>query len=289
MSNELKSLTLNGTKYNSFVDQTARGNGGGGTGGGGANIDVVATVGQTIRVKEVDANGKPTKWEAAEYQEKICDESWSELIPLTEFTPFYYEPMSVPMQQLIDVDFVPGQTYKVIFDGVEYICEADTYYVSGMLMNAIGNEIFAGGENTGEPFALFRVRGDTKAAVITFDMNSHSVQVIGKATPIELKYLTNAFPYYIDVVEHASGTSGVSSTFECFETVENVMKIFNSGRPLALRIAMINGGQYRYDAYAQLVIYGSNNGHHLWAFAYGTNFYGMTDKDDGTVEIANID
>lgn len=39
---------------------------GGGSGGGSANIDVTAQVGQTIIVKEVDASGKPTKWEAAD-------------------------------------------------------------------------------------------------------------------------------------------------------------------------------------------------------------------------------
>lgn len=40
---------------------------GGGTGGGGTSIDVTAEVGQTIIVKEVDASGKPTMWESAEY------------------------------------------------------------------------------------------------------------------------------------------------------------------------------------------------------------------------------
>lgn len=35
MANELKSLTLNGKRYDSFVDQTARNNGGGGSSGGG--------------------------------------------------------------------------------------------------------------------------------------------------------------------------------------------------------------------------------------------------------------
>ena len=35
---------------------------------GGASIDVTAEVGQTIIVKEVDINNKPTKWEATDYQ-----------------------------------------------------------------------------------------------------------------------------------------------------------------------------------------------------------------------------
>lgn len=40
-------------------------------GGGGADIDVVAEVGQTIIVKEVDENGKPTKWESADFPEGV--------------------------------------------------------------------------------------------------------------------------------------------------------------------------------------------------------------------------
>lgn len=40
-------------------------------GGGGANIDVVASVGQTIVVEEVDADGKPTKWKSADFPEGV--------------------------------------------------------------------------------------------------------------------------------------------------------------------------------------------------------------------------
>lgn len=40
---------------------------GSGGGGGGADIDVIAEAGQIIRVKAVDADGKPTEWESAEY------------------------------------------------------------------------------------------------------------------------------------------------------------------------------------------------------------------------------
>ena len=33
---------------------------------GGGGVDVIAQAGQLIRVKEVDAEGRPTKWEAAD-------------------------------------------------------------------------------------------------------------------------------------------------------------------------------------------------------------------------------
>lgn len=38
-----------------------------GGGSGGTSIDVTAEVGQTIVVKEIDADGKPTKWESADF------------------------------------------------------------------------------------------------------------------------------------------------------------------------------------------------------------------------------
>ena len=56
------------TREEIFLSKIKGGNGGSGGTGGGASIDVTAKVGQTIVVKEVDANGKPTAWESAEYQ-----------------------------------------------------------------------------------------------------------------------------------------------------------------------------------------------------------------------------
>lgn len=64
-------------------------------GGGGTDISlgVTATVGQTIKVKAVDANGKPTAWEAvdmttgeAEVWEKVCQ------VTTTEDVSFIYQP-----------------------------------------------------------------------------------------------------------------------------------------------------------------------------------------------------
>lgn len=57
------------------------------------SLGVTATVGQTIKVKSVDANGKPTAWEAidmatgeAEVWEKICQ------VTTTENVSFVYQP-----------------------------------------------------------------------------------------------------------------------------------------------------------------------------------------------------
>lgn len=65
----------------------------GGVGGTDISLGVTATVGQTIKVKAVDANGKPTAWEAVdmaagdtEVWEKICE------VTTTEDVPFVYQP-----------------------------------------------------------------------------------------------------------------------------------------------------------------------------------------------------
>lgn len=65
----------------------------GGVGGIDISLGVTATVGQTIKVKSVDANGKPTAWEAVgmatgetEVWEKICQ------VTTTEDVSFLYQP-----------------------------------------------------------------------------------------------------------------------------------------------------------------------------------------------------
>lgn len=65
----------------------------GGVGGTDISLGVTATVGQTIKVKAVDANGKPTAWEAVdmaagdtEVWEKVCE------VTTTEDVSFIYQP-----------------------------------------------------------------------------------------------------------------------------------------------------------------------------------------------------
>lgn len=87
---------------------------------GGANIDVTATVGQTIVVKEVDSNGKPTKWESADYQPRT---HWSEEIVILPEITIKTEPETEPEIGLIPVEFTleTGKFYTVTYNGVEYV------------------------------------------------------------------------------------------------------------------------------------------------------------------------
>lgn len=204
----------------------------------GGNIDVTAEVGQTIVVEEVDGSGKPTKWKAAEYQERTHWSEFSEVQPTTTITPFYYEALGVPMGQMANFDIVIGNKYKVTFDGVEYVCEAFMATMAGMSAPAFGNTAVAGGANTGEPFAIFKMAGDEWTTAIFFDMNPHTVQVFEEThTPIPQKYLVNAFPYYVEVYREFN-MGQPTTDYYCSETTTNLESIYKSGRLIVLRMEL---------------------------------------------------
>lgn len=90
--------------------------------GGGTSIDVTAEVGQTIIVKEVDANGKPTKWESADYQPRTHYEEGSNV---TLFDGSCYVRNTRTIVELEPAFIlVSGKKYTVTLDGVIYEFEA---------------------------------------------------------------------------------------------------------------------------------------------------------------------
>lgn len=260
-------------------------------GGSDANIDVVASVGQTIVVEEVDADGKPTKWKAAEFQERTHWSDFIEVQPSTTITPFYYEALGVPMGQMSNFDIVIGNKYKVIFDGVEYVCEAFIASMAGMSAPAFGNTAVAGGANTGEPFAIFKMAGDEWTTAIFFDMNPHTVQVFTEtATPIPQKYLGNALPYYLDV----TGDGTEDDPYVCSARVEDVVNALKNGRSVVMRqtanyngsLAMVMYHTCMY-AYTQTIGDVADAG---WAqfgsySTMGRKGFNLIPKEDGTYEV----
>ena len=163
-------------------------------GSGNANIDVTAEVGQAIVIKEVDENGKPTKWEAADHQQKICWDTWSVVQPTTTLTGAYNESLGAPLAPLEFFDISVENTYKVTFDGVEYVCKAIAAHIQGFDITAFGNAMLAGGENTGEPFAVFvstyDVANNIPPTIVFLDMDSHTICIEGEgARKIPTKYV----------------------------------------------------------------------------------------------------
>ena len=152
-----------------------------GSGGGGGSIDVTAEVGQTIRVKEVDASGKPTAWEAVDLQERTHYKAVEqvELVPHTTFVAAINEDLGIPLYQfLTQFEVEVGKEYTVVFDGVKYTRTAVVGNVGGGAdAIAIGNELLFG-NNTGEPFAIGYIPSVGLRCVMCFDTNEHSISLI---------------------------------------------------------------------------------------------------------------
>lgn len=122
------------------------GGSGSGAGGGSASIDVTAAVGQTIIVKEVDASGKPTKWESADYQPRTHGKEVVELLPNT--TASFVEEAGGFMVEC-DFEFVSGNVYSINWNGVVYNCVGTA--LEGVC--GVGNiAAVTGTGDTGEPF-----------------------------------------------------------------------------------------------------------------------------------------
>jgi hypothetical protein len=202
--------------------------GGGGTGGGsgGTSIDVTAEVGQTIIVKEIDANGMPTKWDSADYQPRT---HWASDMVVIPETTLAVEDGMVGIET--DFSYVVGKEYKVKFNGVEYLCTAiDVGAEFGVefSVGAIGNfDAFAETGDNGIPFLSLQEDGLVFMVIDGSESVTLSVTEI-VYNPIPAQYLTNAFPYYInvDVTPNDSG----ELEFTCHDTVANVENMLESGR-----------------------------------------------------------
>lgn len=211
----------------------------GGAGGGSASIDVTAQVGQTIIVKEVDASGKPTKWESADYQPRT---HWTEEVVILPDTHLQF----VDGQLEIPTQYAPitlngGETYKIMWNGVEYSCICTEMYMDGARCLIVGNFSAASGTgDTGEPFVI--IATEEVVAMMALD-GSTSVTLSVKGTvfkPIPVQYVTNAFPYYIEV----EGNGNVDNPYVCNDTVENVMDAYHSGMPIKLRCKLGDDAVY---------------------------------------------
>ena len=192
-----------------------------GTGGG---VDVTASVGQTIVVEEVDANGKPTKWKAAEYQEKICGTGMVELLNTT---------LAGNTESTVDITIKEGKTYYVTFNGVEYTCVGTLREEDGTEVCYIGNGAVAGFDDTGEPFAVACLPNDGVAVALIVDETIEQADIVvrGKGyVPIPVEHVSNAFPYYIEIT--GSGTD--EDPYVCNDTVANVEAIFAMGRTVCV-------------------------------------------------------
>ena len=202
-----------------------------------------AEVGQTIVVKEVNKEGKPITWEMADLPEQVQSD-WNqndETAPdYVKNRPFYtgdlVETEIIPKTTVAfteesgimaaiwpeSFDFVDGQTYKISWDGTDYVC-------AGILFNNIkilGNFGLIGGADTGEPFIFVNQDewyvGSTESATEhVIGISEFGVEVV----KIDSKYLptaTNDIPGISKLAIRVIDTEKDYTTEEVKEIFKNI-------------------------------------------------------------------
>lgn len=217
---------------------------GGGTGTGGTSIDVTAQVGQTIVVKEIDANGKPTKWESAEYQPRTHwkTETVKTVLESTEL-PFVEDMGGFVLMDAVDV--VVGNTYVVNWNGTEYTSTAVGYESDGIPFVILGDAYtLSGGEMgtapTGEPFVAMFVSAEyvemigMGAQIIPLDgSESLTISIVGDV--VEYHQLDSQ--YIKDMYGSETGVILPETTADTYPELMG-LAMFTPNYPL------ISGGKY---------------------------------------------
>lgn len=216
------------------------------TGGGSASIDVTAQVGQTIRVTEVDADGKPTKWEAADYQPRT---HWSEYVEvLPETTCEVIEDIGAAM--LPDMSISAGDNLTVVYNGTEYNC---TCVDMGEGMLAFGNYGVMDEENpvdTGEPFAAVKTdSGDGTLVWVCVPLDGSAkftLAIVGEAHhTIDEKFLPVLEIPKIVLIEARRGDiqEGLVPIIPTDYRIEDIFKLSSTPNTI-VRILLKDGATY---------------------------------------------
>ena len=211
-----------------------------GGGSGGTSIDVTAEVGQTIVVKEIDANGKPTKWESADYQPRTHYTTDAEILPKSTFV---FNGESCILGSFM---FEIGEKYKVNWNGVEYECVAidGEAIVEGATGAAIGNLAGFGFEDTGEPFLVFAsdMFGGAMCAPIDVDnVVSATIGIVGKVdVKIPKKYIPDdVAPFFVRILQEIYEEDPIYTTVISQSELKAALE---SDRHIMAKITLENGG-----------------------------------------------
>ena len=198
------------------------------------HLPQVAKPGQTIIVKAVDENGKPTEWEAADYQEKICGTETGMVEVFTETVLTTYEEagdLNAVTPENSVAEMVAGKTYTVNWNGTAYECMAYSYAADPVTI-AFGRVAELGliETDTGEPFIGLYAPTVGACMFIVFDGSTEvTLSIYCTAETIQTippKYLPEGVPYIedggmVEVLPETTLTSSESDPGE-FGLMENV-------------------------------------------------------------------
>ena len=107
----------------------------------------------------------------------------------------------------VKIDISEGQTFTIVWDGVEYSCVG--HFADGFIY--IGNPEAYGLESTGEPFLYANVNSQSMW-VASDTATSHSIEVRRqqiKYTPIDANYMPEGYPNEARVTEMINTALGV--------------------------------------------------------------------------------
>ena len=184
-------------------------------------VNTTASVGQTIVVKAVDENGKPTEWETANLPDS--QDALKELgVEMnTEFTNLLPDVMgdsiTVTFEDgqtvITDLTMFPESTYRIVWDGVPYDCKSFIHEQEGQFGLIVGNASMFGYSDTGEPFLIVCVDGIICAALTDFGKGETTTHTIGfyKLTktidsPIDTEFLPDTVITTENVVDNLPST-----------------------------------------------------------------------------------
>lgn len=212
-----------------------------------SGIDVTAEVGQTIIVKAVDENGKPTEWEATDFPEaehpdwnaaegeaghvlnRTHYSEWVEILPEQALEHIEGGIFLLSEDSIITV----GNAYRVVWNETTYECQCRS--VNGAVL--VGNSLVAEGEDTGEPFCIMTVSGEGTAA---FDVNvlvygGEMTEVTASVAELQvhklpLNYVESSI-HYVDIVK-------ADSTYTTEATPLELMSSIDAGKTLCARITV---------------------------------------------------
>lgn len=209
---------------------------------GGSGIDVTAEVGQTIIVKAVDENGKPTEWESAEYQPRThYKKHLSSTVLLGETSgqtaDFGFGPMVLIPQE---VSIKEGYVYDVTFNGSNYSCVA--HFSPGIGVVAIGNDVLIDAligsqlhKNTEEPFCIFYHQAFGGTVVLVNDVESIDISIVENVVEviqIPNEYVGNTF--MIRLSGGGTGEDGTEHPYELDKTWTEIFDALSDGKTIFL-------------------------------------------------------
>lgn len=255
-------------------------------------VDVTAQVGQTIVVEEVDENGKPTKWKAADYQPRTHYLTETVLLPETVLETSEEDGLRTTALEGVEPFFVVGNLYKVNYNGTEYACSA----IDAGGFALVGNGSIAGLSDTGEPFTML-FENDLLGVFVWDGSASVTLSVTEVVyTQIPVNYLSNALPYYVEVTATAGELATDPTTYTCADTVANVTAIYGSGRSIVARVASRDNtnGYTSYYFYHHSATLDNDDRRKIFVFVQSTQYSGgqlpalyFVPQEDGTYSVSD--